>query len=342
MKSGALLSSWAIRSLLAAAVCAHAMPLLAHEVRPAYLEITESTPSRFAVLLKLPQVGEQVFGLAPVWPDRCIDASAPSRELRGQFAIERRLVDCRGGLAGQRIEIDGLATTMTDVLVRIQFFDGRVQTELLKPTRPALIVAERTSAWDVAASYFALGVEHILTGVDHLLFVLGLMLIVKSGARLLKTVTAFTVAHSITLALATLAIVHVPQAPVEAVIALSIVFVANEIAQRYRRAAGDSTSPGFTARRPWLVAFVFGLLHGFGFAGALAEVGLPQVDIPLALLTFNVGVEAGQLSFVAAVLVVTALARPISWKAPHWLAPLPSYAIGTAAMFWVIQRVATF
>jgi hydrogenase/urease accessory protein HupE len=315
---------------------------LAHEVRPAYLEITESTPSRFGVLLKLPQVGEQVFGLAPVWPDRCIDASAPSRELRGQYAIERRLVDCRGGLAGQRIEIDGLATTMTDVLVRIQFLDGRVQTELLKPTQPALVVAERTSAWDVAGTYFALGVEHILTGVDHLLFVLGLMLIVKSGARLLKTVTAFTVAHSITLALATLGIVHVPQAPVEAVIALSIVFVANETAQRQRRDTGDATSPGFTARRPWLVAFVFGLLHGFGFAGALAEVGLPQVDIPLALLTFNVGVEAGQLSFIAAVLVVMAIARRIGWRGPHWLAPLPSYAIGTLAMFWVIRRVATF
>ncbi|MEZ2311823.1 HupE/UreJ family protein [Paraburkholderia sp. RCC_158] len=342
MKSGALLSSWAIRLLLAAAVCAHAMPLLAHEVRPAYLEITESTPSRFVVLLKLPQVGEQVFGLAPVWPDRCIDASAPSRELLGHFAIERRLVDCRGGLAGQRIKIDGLATTMTDVLVRIQFLDGRVQTELLKPTGPVLVVAERTSAWDVAASYFALGVEHILTGVDHLLFVLGLMLIVKGGARLVKTVTAFTVAHSITLALATLGIVHVAQAPVEAVIALSIVFVATEIAQRHRRGAAVTSGPGFTARRPWLVAFVFGLLHGLGFAGALAEVWLPQVDIPLALLTFNVGVEAGQLSFIAAVLVVMALARRIRWGAPHWLAPLPSYAIGTLAMFWVIQRVATF
>jgi hydrogenase/urease accessory protein HupE len=231
---------------------------------------------------------------------------------------------------------------MTDVLVRIQFLDGRVQTELLKPTQPALVVAERTSAWDVAGTYFALGVEHILTGVDHLLFVLGLMLIVKSGARLLKTVTAFTVAHSITLALATLGIVHVPQAPVEAVIALSIVFVANETAQRQRRDTGDATSPGFTARRPWLVAFVFGLLHGFGFAGALAEVGLPQVDIPLALLTFNVGVEAGQLSFIAAVLVVMAIARRIGWRGPHWLAPLPSYAIGTLAMFWVIRRVATF
>jgi hydrogenase/urease accessory protein HupE len=317
------------------------MPLFAHEVRPAYLEITESTPSRFVVLLKLPQVGEQVFGLAPVWPDRCIDASAPSRELLGHFAIERRLVDCKGGLAGQRIRIDGLATTMTDVLVRIQFLDGRVQTELLKPTGPVLVVAERTSAWDVAASYFALGVEHILTGVDHLLFVLGLMLIVNSGARLVKTVTAFTVAHSITLALATLGIVRVAQAPVEAVIALSIVFVANEIAQRHRRGAAVASS-GFTARWPWLVAFVFGLLHGLGFAGALAEVGLPQVDIPLALLTFNVGVEAGQLSFIAAALVVMAFARRIRWSSPHWLTPLPSYAIGTLAMFWVIQRVAMF
>jgi hydrogenase/urease accessory protein HupE len=342
MKPRGLLSSWALRLLLAAAACAVAMPVLPHEVRPAYLEITESTPSRFAVMLKLPQVGDQVFGLAPVWPDRCDDALAPSRELMGHFAIERRLVDCKGGLAGQRIEIDGLATTMTDVLVRIEFLDGRVQTELLKPSRPALIVAERTSAWDVAGSYFALGVGHILTGADHLLFVLGLILIVKGGARLVKTVTAFTVAHSITLALATLGVVHVPQAPVEAVIALSIVFVANEIAQRDRCGGAVATSPGFTARRPWLVAFVFGLLHGLGFAGALAEVGLPQIDIPLALLSFNLGVEAGQLSFIAAVFSAMALARRIRWTVPRWWDPLPSYAIGALAMFWVIQRVTAF
>ncbi|CAB3801259.1 HupE/UreJ family protein [Pararobbsia alpina] len=342
MKPGGLLSSWILRLVLAAGAYAHGMPVLAHEVRPAYLEITESTPGRFAVLLKLPQVGDQVFGLAPVWPDRCSDASAPSRELLGHFAVERRLVDCKGGLAGQRIEIDGLATTMTDVLVRIQFLDGRVQTELLKPTRPTLVVAERTSAWDVATSYFALGVEHILTGVDHLLFVLGLVLIVKGGARLVKTITAFTVAHSITLALATLGVVHVPQAPVEAVIALSIVFVANEIAQRDRYGGAVATRPGFTARLPWLVAFVFGLLHGLGFAGALTEVGLPQVDIPLALLTFNLGVEAGQLSFIAAVFSAMALARRLRWTAPRWWSPLPSYAIGTLAMFWVIQRVTAF
>ena len=334
---------WRTARLLAATSAGMILlPLMAHEVRPAYLEITESAPSRFTVLLKLPQIGDQVFGLSPVWPERCTDATAPKRELLGHFAIERRLVDCEGGLAGQRIEIAGLATTMTDVLVRVAFLDGQVQTELLKPARPTLVVAERANAWGVARTYLALGVEHILLGVDHLLFVLGLLLLVNGRARLVKTVTAFTVAHSITLALATLGVVHVPQAPVEAVIALSIVFLANEIAQGMRRATPANAAPGFTARNPWVVAFIFGLLHGLGFAGALAEVGLPQVDILLALLCFNVGVEVGQLAFIAAVLAVTEIARRLRWTASSRFTQVPPYAIGTLAMFWVFQRAAAF
>ena len=174
----------AARMLLATAGWVVLTPLMARdEVRPAHLEITESSPSRFAVLLKLPQIGDQVFGLSPVWPERCNDATTPKRELLGHFAIERRLVDCKGGLAGQRIEIAGLVTTMTDVLVRVEFLDGRVQTELLKPARPALVVAERANTWGVAGTYLALGVEHILLGIDHLLFVLGLLLIVKGTGR---------------------------------------------------------------------------------------------------------------------------------------------------------------
>ncbi|RZL89657.1 MAG: HupE/UreJ family protein [Variovorax sp.] len=342
MKRLAWIFCRAPRLLVATSAWMVLTPLMAHEVRPAYLEITESAPSRFAVLLKLPQAGDKVFGLSPVWPDRCNDATTPKRELLGHFAIERRLVDCKGGLAGQRIEIAGLATTMTDVLVRVEFLDGRVQTELLKPARPALVVAERANAWNVTHNYLALGVEHILLGVDHLLFVLGLLLLVNGKARLVKTVTAFTVAHSITLALATLGVVHVPQAPVEAVIALSIVFLANEIAQGMRRGAQVHSSPGFTARRPWLVAFVFGLLHGLGFAGALADVGLPQVDILLALLCFNVGVEAGQLAFIAAVFAVMAVGRRLRWGAPPLFTRVPPYAIGTLAMFWVFQRASAF
>jgi hydrogenase/urease accessory protein HupE len=188
----------------------------------------------------------------------------------------------------------------------------------------------------VARTYLALGVEHILTGFDHLLFVLALLLIVKSARRIVATVTAFTVAHSLTLAAATLGFVHLPQPPVEAAIALSIAFVAAEIVH------GLDGRPGLTARAPWLVAFAFGLLHGLGFAGALAEIGLPQSAIPLALLCFNLGVELGQLAFVVALLACLALARRARIPWPRAARPLPAYAIGALAMFWVIERVAAF
>jgi hydrogenase/urease accessory protein HupE len=224
---------------------------------------------------------------------------------------------------------------MVDVLVRISLTDGRVVSRLLRPDAPSFVFGKET-AGPAAGGYFVLGVEHILSGIDHLLFVLALVLIVRGVGLLVKTITAFTIAHSITLALATLGFVKVPSAPVEAVIALSIVFVAAEIVRARR---GEH---GLTERAPWLVAGTFGLLHGFGFAGALAQVGLPQNDIPLALLFFNLGVEAGQLAFVAAVLAVLALVRRANITFPRWTPLVPPYAIGSIAMFWVIQRLSIF
>jgi hydrogenase/urease accessory protein HupE len=222
---------------------------------------------------------------------------------------------------------------MVDVLVRIALSDGRVVSRLLRPDAPSFTFTAET-AGPAAGGYFVLGVEHILFGIDHLLFVFALVLIVRGAGLLVKTITAFTLAHSITLALATLGYVHVPSAPVEAVIALSIVFVASEIVR------GQRDEPGLTERAPWLVAGTFGLLHGFGFAGALSQVGLPANDIPLALLWFNVGVEAGQLAFVAVVLGVIALLRRIPWTLPRWAPLVPPYAVGALAMFWVIERTA--
>ena len=184
--------------------------------------------------------------------------------------------------------------------------------------------------------YITLGVEHILLGIDHLLFVLGLLLIVRDKWLLLKTITSFTVAHSITLAMATLGFVHVPQAPVEAVIALSILFLATELVKQQEHRAS------LTERYPWIVAFIFGLLHGFGFAGALSEVGLPQADIPLALLFFNMGVEVGQLIFVAAVLAVTWSITRLRIKWPLWVKEIPAYTIGSVAAFWCIERIVGF
>jgi hypothetical protein len=324
--------------LMASLVMLWATPGSAHELRPAYLQIDEAQPGRYEVLWKRPQRGGRGLSLSVTWPEGCRDALPALSEMVAGAAIERRLIDCgAAGLVGQRIGIDGLAATFTDALVRIRFSDGRVQTNLLKPASPELEIEGSRLAQAIAADYLLLGVGHILGGIDHLLFVLGLILIVRrSRTLLLTTVTAFTLAHSITLAAAALGVVEMPQAPVEAVIALSILFLASELARQTRGQIG------LTARAPWLVAFSFGLLHGVGFAGTLAEVGLPATDIPLSLLAFNLGVEAGQLIFIGAVLAVLWAGRRAIVAPPRWLPQVPAYAIGSLAAFWLIERVAAF
>jgi hydrogenase/urease accessory protein HupE len=269
-------------------------------------------------------------------PETLVTRGEPLIQQLSDSLIERRTVESAAAVDGGRIDFIGLQGTITDVLVRVQRLDGTQQTSIVRPSRAWFELAPQQDAWSVAWSYAALGVEHILLGVDHLLFVLALLIICSGTWQLVQTITAFTVAHSITLCLATLGLVHVPQRPVEAVIALSIMFVAAEIVHARRG------TPGIAARAPWLVAFVFGLLHGLGFAGALAEVGLPQNNIPLALLFFNLGVEAGQLLFVGAVMTAAAAVRRWRGRLPRWSALVAPYAIGSVATFWVLQRLATF
>lgn len=309
----------------------------AHEVRPAYLELKQTADDAFDVLWKVPAMGDNLrLGLYVRFPESCELAADPAGMFAGNAYIERSSVREPNGLVGTTIFIDGLKTTLTDVLVRIERLDGATQVARLMPESPSLVVEASPSGWQVAWTYFVLGVEHILLGIDHLLFVLALVLLVKGWRRLVGTITSFTLAHSITLALATLGLVNVPGPPVESCIALSIVFVA---AETVRSRQGR---PGLTERAPWLIAFTFGLLHGLGFAGALSEVGLPQQAIPLALLFFNVGVEIGQLAFVAAALlgIETMRRNPIAW--PKWGGLLAPYAIGSLAMFWVIERTGGF
>jgi hydrogenase/urease accessory protein HupE len=311
------------------------LPGHTHEVRPAYLDLREDRPDEFNVLWKTPMLGGMRLALDPVFSGPVEALTPMAARTTGDAAVQTWRVRAEN-LRGQTVRIAGLETTLTDVLVRATFLDGSTWVERLTPQQPAYLIPVRPSAWGVAGTYLALGIEHILTGIDHLLFVLALLLLTQGTWRLVKTVTAFTVAHSITLGLATLGIVHVPSRPVEAVIALSIVFVAAEIVQARRGRAG------LAAQMPWIVAFIFGLLHGFGFAGALSEVGLPEGHVPVALLFFNLGVEAGQLLFVAAVLALLAGARRIPMAWPRWAGLVPPYAIGSMAMFWVIQRVAAF
>jgi hypothetical protein len=308
----------------------------AHESRPAYLEINETAPGRYDVLWRTPLNAGMRLPIVLKFPEGVDDVIEPAvRELPDSL-VERRIVKANGGLAGKRIDFVGLQATITDVLVRLHLLDGSESTTLVHPSQAWMEVTGSRGLLSVAGSYTLLGIEHIGFGIDHLLFVLALLIITSGTIPLLKTVTAFTVAHSITLALATLGYVHVPSKPVEATIALSIVFVAFEI---IRRREGQN---GITSRAPWIVAFIFGLLHGFGFAGALSDVGLPQNHIPAALLFFNVGVEIGQIAFITIVLGFIALVRRIPLRVPRWAELIPPYAIGSIAMFWVVQRITTF
>lgn len=316
----------------------------AHEVRPGYLELREVGAGDYEVLWKVPAKGDRRLGLYVSLPGHC-RSSEPTSRFAGGAYIERWQAHCDETLAGDRIHIDGLAGTRTDVLARVEQANGSTQTVRLTPGMPGFTVSAAASVWEVIRTYFKLGVEHILLGIDHLLFVLALLLLVRNWPRLIGTVTAFTVAHSLTLAAATLGWVHVPHAPVEAAIALSIVFVAAEVLH------ARNGRPGVAAGMPWVVAFVFGLLHGFGFAGALADVGLPEHAIPLALALFNVGVEVGQLLFISGVFIVIWLIQPYidRERAANTVLSttgklsLPAaYVIGTLASFWLIERTTGF
>ena len=325
-----------MRTLLALLLACAAWSAHADIFRPAYLELRELGADRYDVMWKVPAQGDARLAVEVVFPPGTTQLAPPQGRFGDGAYVERWRVGRTGGLAGQTLAIEGIAGGVTDVIVRVERQDGTSQVERLLPQRPQFTVQAATGTVQIAGSYLVLGVEHILGGVDHLLFVLALLLIVRGGKRIVATITAFTVAHSLTLAAATLGWVHVPGPPVEAMIALSIVFVAAEVVHGLRG------RPGVTARAPWLVAFTFGLLHGFGFAGALAEVGLPQTAIPVALLMFNVGVEIGQLLFVASMLVARALLARLPAPLPRWTVPLPAYVIGTVAMFWVVERVGAF
>jgi len=329
-----VLKSW-IRFALALLLVGQTWAACADVFRPAYLELREVGVGHYDVLWKVPAQGENIRLAATVrFPEGTVALSEPRRVFSGNSYIQRWQISRTGGLTGQTIGVDGIAGGATDVIVRLERQDGTSQTERLVPERPTFVVAAPAGTGEVAWSYLRLGVEHILGGVDHLLFVLALLLIVRGHVRILATITAFTLAHSLTLVAATLGVVHVPGPPVEASIALSIVFVASEVVH------GLQGHPGLTARAPWLVAFTFGLLHGFGFAGALAEMGLPQHAIPVALLMFNVGVELGQLAFVAAMLAAVATLAQLRVNWPRWAHYVPAYTIGSVAMVWTIQRVA--
>lgn len=348
---------------LLALLAAVAAPAFAHPLAPSLLDLTEESGGRVTALWRRPQVLPVGARLEPRLPSQCRAVTPAAETAEGAALVRRWTADCGdAGLAGGTIAVAGLADAGSDALLRVTLADGTRRRAVLRPDTPFFVLPAAQTSAAVAAGYLTLGVEHLLGGWDHLAFVLGLVLLVWARRRpddlaapredrasvrrpgrsrmrrLLATVTAFTLGHSVTLSLATLGLIRLPPAPIEAAIALSILVLAVELA---RRGPLASSREGLLSRRPWLMAAGFGLLHGLGFAGALADVGLPAREIPLALAAFNLGIELAQLAVVSAVLTAVYTARRLLVRLPTWTTALPTYAIGTLAAYWMLERLAS-
>lgn len=305
-------------------------PADAHQFAPALLELREIDASTVAVRWKQPIVRVMGSQVQPVLPGDCIGIGRPEVIRKGTGMDATWQIECSGGLFGKTVGAEGITESRANVLLRVELADGRSFRHILTGDSPTYSIPERESRFSVFASYGKLGIEHILTGYDHLAFVLGLTLLVGYSRLLLWTITAFTLGHSVTLAFAVLGFVSFPTAVIEAGIAISIYVLAIELVR--------SDQKTLLRNYPWLVAGLFGLLHGFGFAGALSEIGLPHGEIPLALFAFNVGIELGQLGFVAVVLVLWTMLKKLPFSWPRLVKLFPAYTIGSLAAFWFIER----
>ena len=307
------------------------------ELKLSYLEITENKPQHYSMLLKTPSKDNKKLPIDILMPRGCSLSFPKISNLINDIYLDSWKIKCDKGLESNTLFVKGLKATDTELLLHLYFHSGVSHSTLLSPTSPSFNIPKANSSWQIVQTYAWLGVTHILLGFDHLLFVFALLLIVKNMRPLLCTISAFTLAHSLTMAVATLGIVHIPQAPVEAVIALSILFLAMEIIHE------KQGKIGLTSQYPWLIAFIFGLLHGFGFAGALSEIGLPQHAITLALIFFNIGVEVGQLMFIVSIVLIVMVLQRLSY--PTLLNKLQTvvvYIIGGISSFWLIERILSF
>ncbi len=306
---------------------------LAHESQPGLLEIKQLSNDRYEVTWRAPVYYGQPHPASVQLPEAWQTIGEPTVRQLPDSALHRRMVEVAGGgIDGSVIRFPGLEATITDVFVRVLRLDGSQVSQVVRPFKPVAELRGERPWYVSSGEYIVLGFNHIMMGIDHLLFVLGLLIIVQGRRMLLKTITAFTVAHSITLALATLGYASIPGPPLNASIALSILFLGPEIVRVWR---GETS---FTIKHPWVVAFSFGLLHGFGFASGLSTVGMPKAEIPFALLAFNIGVEFGQLVFVLLMLLSYRALRVLQFRWPRWVEFVPGYAIGSLGAYWTIQR----
>jgi hypothetical protein len=326
-----LVGTWLVASTLVP------MNAFSDEIRPALLEVQEREGGWIDVVWKVPMRGQEVEELTPVLPDFLEPVAAGSgRPVPGAWLEYRTYRSAGRPLTGATLRIDGLNALPTDVLVRVSLHDGTEHSAVLRSGNESFTIPKVATRVELAISYWQMGTIHILEGLDHLLFLVALLLIVTGIWPVVKTVTAFTLAHSLTLAMATLGVVNLPPAPTEAVISLSIMLLAVEVVRKH---AGEHT---LSERFPWLVAFTFGLVHGLGFAGALSEIGIPGKEVPLALLTFNLGVETGQVLFVFAVSALLAGLHKLHGRTARLVAHTSPYAIGGVAAFWTLQRIGSF
>jgi hydrogenase/urease accessory protein HupE len=308
-------------------------PAEAHEVRPAYLEIDQTTPTTYSVIWKRPTMGDVAIHLEPHLSNGWLEKPASDQYAAASFLIKTwkiRAAQTRP-LDGQTVSIEGLENTITDVFVRVRLRSGQSLDTIVRPENPSMRIAFANGAAMSVSAFLILGIQHILTGPDHLLFVLGLLLLVRDRWMLLKTVSAFTLAHSLTLAAASFGLISLPIPLLNTLIALSILFLAPEVI----RARKGGTS--LTIRHPWIVAFAFGLLHGMGFASGLTSLGLQGAALAAPLVLFNIGVEIGQVAFIALVLALRRSFRLMAIEWPKPLALTPTYAIGILGAMWTIQ-----
>jgi hypothetical protein len=322
--------AWILVAIFVAA--SHPLRAPAHPLAPSLLQLEEVGGSRVRVVWKTPVLRVPGSRLRPILPAACRPVGEREGRQEGTAWIEQWHAEC-GALVGATVRVEGIAASKADVLLRVALADGRSFRHVLTAEAPSFLIPEREKPGDVARGYAGLGLEHILGGFDHLLFVFGLVLLVRGRRALLWTVTAFTLGHSVTLSAAVLGVVHIAPRPVEVLIAFSILLLAAELAR------GEEAPPTLMRRFPWLMAFSFGLLHGLGFAGALAEVGLPEGEIPLALFSFNAGIEIGQILVVVLVLGGRAALSPLTARLPARTVLVPPYVIGTLAAFWCFERL---